>query len=202
MADTEVPTQLRSFISFALASKPTVTIHRHCDDEALPGESVQFTFEQSRSLSSAEVSSLEAMMKKYEPLRELLQAAESPAHAKGFEIETCSPVVEFQPGVSYHIVNVDKAQVDTAREMARRVERTYKLHHAGDHSGARTAYNELHQYLQRQRTALVGGFKDVPTITKAVGMHGVANNRALARARADSDCGGLVIFVIIEIFIG
>jgi hypothetical protein len=107
-------------------------------------------------------------------------------------------MVTFQPDVDYHMIKVNSNQLAVAKQVARLVKHTHDLHTAGDRAGASAAYDELQTFLGRQREELIGDFRNVSQITDAVGMHGVGRG---GNPRADGDCGGAVIFVIIEIFI-
>jgi hypothetical protein len=197
MTESEIGKQVRSFVSCALAMKPSVTLHRHCANEALSDTAVQLKFSDTATLSQSEVASLELMMRKYEPIKPFLHITDSAEDAKVFNIATCQPMVEFQPNVDYQIVKFTSAQFQVAKEVARRVDHTYKLHVAKDVAGAKAAYDQLHDYLQRQRAELIGDLKHVHNITDAVGLRGVGRN-----VNPDLECGGMVIFIIIEIFIG
>ena len=200
MNTNEIGKQVRSFVSFALAVKPSIMAQRHCANEALPGSAIEFKLSDKGTLSKSEVSSLESMIKKYEPIKEYLHICDSPEDESGFNIATCSPTVTFQPDVEYQILKLNSEQLKVAKEVARRVDHTYKLHIAKDHAGAKEAHKNLHHYLEQQRAELIGDFKNVHKITEVVGMHGVGKSVDLMR-RADFDCGGAVIFVIIEIFV-
>jgi hypothetical protein len=197
MAEGQLAKNVRSFVSFALAQKPSVSIRESCPTEgsgAIPNNSIEITFDPKKKLSEREVSSLDSLLKKYESIKGSLR----PKHARvDLDIKTCSPTLTFQADVNYQLLNVNSEQLEIAREVADRVERTHELHTGGKHEAARSEYDDLQKYLARQRSTLLGDFKNVNDFSAVVGSHGVDR-----RARADSDCGGLVIFIVIEIFIG
>jgi len=198
MIESELPKQVRSFVSFALATKPSIVLQRHCKNEPLADTALEVRLHGKKALSHSEVSSLESLIKRYEPIKKYLYISDSPEDQAGFKISTCCPIVEFKPGVEYHIVKLDAEQLNIAKEVAHHVDRTYALHAAGDRGDARKSYDTLQDYLNRQREKLIGDFRNVQQFTEVIGMHGVGQN---GNPRADGDCGGAVIFVIIEIFV-
>jgi len=198
MTPSQVGKQVRSFVSFALAMKPLVTIQRRCPGDTLSDTAVTFKIDDTTKLSEQKVSSLETLIRKYEPIKHFLTVSSTPEEAAGLNVLTCSPKVDFQPDVDYRLIKLNEEQIEVAKEVARLVERTHGLHTSGDNSGAKTAYKDLETYLAKKRADLIGDFKDVGQITQAVGMHGLGQ---AGNPRADGDCGGAVIFVIIEIFV-
>jgi hypothetical protein len=196
MAEKELAKEVRSFVSFALAQKPTVSISETCPTEgsaAIPNNAIEISFDPKKGLSEREVSSIDSLMKKYESIKGSLRSREARSQ---LDIKTCSPGLTFQADVHYQLLSLNSEQLDVAREVADRVERTHELHTGGKHDAARKEYDDLQKYLTKQRSALLGDLKNVHDFSKVVGSHGVDR-----RARADSDCGGAVIFVIIEIFV-
>src|SRR5262249_4222509 len=82
------------------------------------------TFDPKKKLSEREVSSLDLLLKKYESIKGSLR----PKHARAtLDIKTCSPNLTFQADVHYQLLNVNSEQLEIAREVADRVERTHEL---------------------------------------------------------------------------
>jgi len=197
MAKNQLAKDVRSFVSFALAQTPSVTIAETCrteGDGAIPNNSIEIKFNPRKKLSDREVSSLHSLLKKYESIKDSLRSKKG---REQLDIKTCTPITTFQANVNYQLLNVSSKQLAIAKEVADRVERTHKLYTAQKHDQAKKEYDGLQKYLAKQRSALLGEFKQVNDFSNVIGSYGVDR-----RARASSDCGGLVIFIIIEIFIG
>jgi hypothetical protein len=187
MADT-VSQDLRSFVTFALAMKPALTMHRKPDTH---GPNLTLTISADDRLSETEIASLEPLMAKYKPLKSYLDAIVN----SGESITTCRPTSNFEPNVHYRLIRITGEQYRIAKEVATRLDRIHAAQEAKDPSGAKREYDSFHQYLVQQRAALVGDFQGVQ-FTNAVASYGVGS------VLADDDCSGLVIFIVVEIFIG
>lgn len=200
MAQQQASRDLGSFVSFALAQKPQITLQRHCKNDPVRGVPIRIDFEgQREGLKQSQVDTLEALLKRYEPLRDLLLI--DPAHVDdkaGFNIETCEPRVEFKPGVQYELIKISGRQAALAKKVADLAEKAHASHAAGDHAAAKAGYAELERLLVSERETLVGDLGKLDRIKNIVGLHGVGQN---GNPAADGDCGGMVIFVIIEIFV-
>jgi len=88
MADT-VSQDLRSFVTFALAMKPALTMHRKPDTH---GPNLTLTISADDRLSETEIASLEPLMAKYKPLKSYLDAIVN----SGESITTCRPTSNFE----------------------------------------------------------------------------------------------------------
>jgi hypothetical protein len=181
---------VRSFVTFALAMKPDVVIHRRADDD---GPRMTLTISAEEAEEEAKIASLEPIMEKYRPLRSYLNALIDSDET----IATTKPTTNFQPGLDYRLFRISEAQFQVAKELALRLDRIHVLHDTEYVAEASREYDGLHEYLTGQRQALIGEFKGV-TFSNAVATYG---SDRLAAA-ADDDCSGLVIFIVIEIFIG
>lgn len=191
MTDTQaISDDVRSFVSFALAMKPGVVMHRKADDD---GPRLSLTISAEEVDAEAKIASLEPIMEKYRPLRSYLNAMMDSKET----VSTCNPTTNFTPGVGYRLVRISQGQFEVAKELATRLDRIHVLHGAGYSNEASKEYDGLHEYLAQQRQALIGDFKGIG-FSDAVATYG-ADRLAAA---ADEDCSGLVIFIVIEIFIG
>jgi len=193
--------QVRSFVSFALAMKPLVTINRPSAGDALSDTSVTLKFDHTvnlydAKLSEAKTTSLETLLQKYEPIKEFLQIAHSPTDVAGFNVSTSSPIVNFQPNVRYHVVQINGDQLEIAKEVARRAELVYNSHSAGDHTNAKAQFDDLQTYVSQKRDELIGDFKAAGRINDVVGQRGVGQ-----AGQPEAIEGGAVVFVIIEIYV-
>ena len=198
MPDQQLSKDLSSFVAFALAIKPETVLHRHCDKDPLRGNSVKIAFRDRGALRNGEADTLEALLKRYEPLAATLAIGNHPDDKPGFEIETCAPRLEFHPGVKYELVSINAGQLSLAKRVAQIAEACRDAHHAGRNGEARASYDELIRLIEAQRQVLVGDFANIDRVANVVGIHGVGQN---GNPAADGDCGGAVIFVIIEIFV-
>lgn len=195
MAENEVGKQVRSFVSFALAMRPSVTLDSAHAGDTPSDMSVKFTLDDSNKLSLSKLASLESLLEKYEPLKEFLRST-SREHTQSDLL--ASPTVTFQPGVNYQIINLTSEQVAVATKVAQLIERTHYLHTAADHAGAALAYDDLQRYVEQKRDKLIGEFKNIGRITDGIGMHGVGRS---GDPGADVQDAGEVIFVLAAIFI-
>jgi len=182
--------QLRSFVTFALAMKPAVIMHRKADER---GPDLTLKISTSDQLQEAEIASLEPLMAKYQPLKSVLDAIMNTDES----VATCRPTTNFEPMVHHRLIRIPEQQFRIAKEVATRLSRINASYVANDLSTAKQEYDEFHNYLTKQRAALVGEFQGIQ-FSDAVASYG--GGRDLARA--DDDCSGLVIFIVIEIFIG
>lgn len=193
---------VRSFISFALAMKPAVVVNRRADaggpSMTLTLSPVEATTEEANA--RAGIAGLEPLMEKYRPLRPYLvgitEADGGAVTDSGNVVATCEPTTYFKPGVEYRLVRIPAEQYSAARELATRLDRIHVLDEANYTAEAVKEYDALQEYLKQQRETLVGEFKGI-TFNDPVPAYG-----ADRLAAADNDCGGLVIFIVIEIFIG
>lgn len=192
---------VRSFITFALAMKPTVVVNRRAD---AGGPSMTLTLSPTpaaagKGAARAGLAELEPLMEKYRPLRPYLvgitEADGGAVTDPGAVVATCEPTTYFKPGVDYRLVRIPAEQYRAARELATRLDRIHVLDEANYTAEAVKEYEALQEYLKERRTTLVGEFEDI-TFTDPVPAYG-----ADRLAAADNDCGGLVIFIVIEIFI-
>jgi hypothetical protein len=181
--------ELRSFVTFALALKPALTMHRKADTG---GPNLTLTISASDQPGEAEIASLEPLMARYKPLKSYLDAILNSNES----VATCQPTSNFEPNVHYRLVRISGEQYRIAKEVATRLDRIHGAQEAKDSAVAKKEYDSFHEYLGQQRAALVGEFKGIQ-LTKAVASYGVGRG-----AVYDDDCSGLVIFVVIEIFIG
>jgi hypothetical protein len=182
--------ELRSFVTFALAMKPALTLHRKADDR---GPDLTLTISSNEQQREAEIASLEPLMAKYKPLKSFLDAIANTDES----VATCQPTTNFEANVHHRLVRITQDQYRIAKEVASSLNRIYVAQEAKDYGTAKKEYDHFHEYLAKQRSALVGEFRGVQ-FTDAVASYGAGG---MARRRADDDCSGLVIFIIIEIFI-
>jgi hypothetical protein len=188
MAET-LSQELRSFVTFALALKPALTMHRTADDR---GPDLTLTISSNDQLREAEIASLEPLMAKYRPLKSFLDAIMNTDES----VATCRPITNFEPNVHHRLIRITEEQFRISKEVATRLSRINVAHAANDLSVAKKEYDDFHQYLTKQRAALVGEFRGIQ-FTDAVASYGAGRDLR----RADDDCSGLVIFVVIEIFV-
>jgi hypothetical protein len=190
-------TDIRSFISLALAmEQPKITISASCADEGLfLGKSVDVEFEPEKALSKKQFSSIDQLIKKYESIKGYIDIGHPQEKLKA---DNCSPIVTFKPSTKYEIIEVSSEQLSLAKEVAQRVVKVHGLHTSGDQKAAKSEYEELQSYVSSKRDTFLGQFRNIRSLNEAVGMRGVGTNGA---PRADADCTGAVIFVIIEIFV-
>ena len=188
---------LGSFVSFALAVKPEVIMHRHCEKDPLRGGSVKLAFGK-KALQKNQVDTLESLMKRFEPLKAYLAITDHPDDKRGFDIKTCAPRGEFQPNTEYALISIYEKQLSIAKRIAQMAEKTHASYQAGRHDEAKSNFAELQRTIEAERRALVGDFAKIDRVSGIVGLHGVGQN---GNPAADWDCGGAVIFVIIEIFV-
>jgi hypothetical protein len=184
----DLSSELRSFVTFALAMKPALTIHRKADTH---GPNLTLTISTNDKLSETELASLEPLMAKYKPLKSYLDAVRNSDES----ITSCKPTSNFDPNVHYRLIRITGEQYRITKEVAGRLDRIHVAHAANDLNTAKKEYDSFHQFLTQQRGALVGDFKGIE-LTNAVASYGVDRVAAY-----DDDCSGLVIFVVIEIFI-
>jgi hypothetical protein len=187
--DDTISQELRSFVTFALAMKPALTMHRKPDTH---GPNLTLTISTNERSGETEIASLEPLMAKYKPLKSYLDAIRNSDES----VTSCKPTSNFDPNVHYRLIRVTEDQYRVAKEVAARLDRIHAAHEANDLNTARREYDDFHQYLTRQRATLVGEFKGIE-LTNAVASYGIDRLAAY-----DDDCSGLVIFIVIEIFIG
>jgi hypothetical protein len=194
MAET-LSEELRSFVTFALAMKPDVRFQRQPDDRG-PTLTLTISAAEAETDADAEVeakfASLEPIMEKYRPLRPYLQSLIDAKEST----TTCTPITSFRPDVEYRLIRISQGQFEVAKQVASQLDRIQVLREAGYSAQAGGEYDKLHEYLADRRQLLIGDFKGV-RFSDAVATYG-----ADRLAAADDDCSGLVIFVVIEIFIG
>lgn len=193
LADETLSEDLRSFITFALAMKPDVRFQRQ-PDKTGPALTLSISAEERKDDTRIEekLSGLEPLMEKYRPLRPFLHSVIDTEEST----QTCTPITSFKPGVEYRLVQINQAQFDVAKQVAGRLDRIHVLHESGYLKEAEQEYGALDEYLVDQRARLIGDFKNV-RFSDAVATFG-----ADRLAAAEVDCSGLVIFIVIEIFIG
>ena len=179
--------EVRSFVTFALAMKPALTLHRKADTH---GPNLTLTVSVNDQLSEAEIESLEPIMAKYKPLKSYLDAIVN-SHEL---VATCKPTTNFEPNVHYRLIRITEEEYRIAKEVATRLDRIHVEHAAGELDKAKKEYDELHRHLTEQRAALVGEFRGI-RFSNGAASYGVG------RISADEDCSGAVIFVVIEVFI-
>lgn len=197
MATAGSATNVRSFISLALATdEPRITISANCAEEGqFVGKAVDVEFEPDRALSKKQFASIDQLVKKYESIKNYIDIGGSQS---SLQADTCSPIVAFKPGTKYEIVEVSSEQLALAKDVAQRVVKVHSLHTAGDTKGAISEYDALQSFVSTKRSDFLGQFRNIRSLNEAVGVRGIGTNGA---PRADADCTGAVIFVIIEIFI-
>jgi hypothetical protein len=200
-ANTEMDKEVRSFVSFALAMKPTVTFHSNAPGQSLTDTSVTVKFDDTvdlrdTDLTDANTTTLETLLQKYEPIREFLQNAHPLRSVDGFDIMNSFPTVKFQPNVRYQMVQINATQLEIAKEVARLTELTYNSHKAGDQNKAKTQFDDLQSYLSQKRDELVGDFKKAGRISDTIGLHGTGQ-----AGHPEVYDAGMAAFVIIEIII-
>lgn len=188
-------TDIRSFISLALAAEePKVTISASCATEGpMLGKSIEVEFESGRALSTKQFSSIDQLIAKYEKIKDYIDVGQ--AH-EDLRADNCSPIVNFKPNTKYEMIEIDGEQLALAKEVGQRVAKVHALHTSGDKRAATSEFDELQTFLGTKRERFLGQFRNIRTLNEAVGMRGVGANGA---PRADADCTGAVIFVIIEI---
>lgn len=188
MAENMIGNDVKSFVSFALAMKPTVPI---ATDEN--SDVVELQFNTNKKLSEREITSIEDLVAKYEKIKKLLPSGQS---LDTMQLHETKPRVSFEPGTNYQIVSIQAEQLSLAKDIAGRVERIYSASQSGKHDEARDMYDELQSFLDEKRTTFLGDFLNVPEIDAVIGTHAVGRNgdpQALG--------GGAIIFVIIEIYV-
>jgi hypothetical protein len=188
-------TDIRSFISLALAlEQPKTTISASCAEEGpFRGKSIDVEFDQEKALSKKQFSSIDQLVKKYQSIKDCIDLAQP---HEALNAGNCSPIVTFKPSTKYEIIEVSGEQLSLAKGVAQRVVKVHDLHTGGDHRTAKSEYEELQSYVRSKRDTFLGQFRNVRDLNVAVGVRGVGTG-----VRADTDCTGAVIFVIIEIFI-
>jgi hypothetical protein len=170
--------------------KPDLVLHRRADDD---GPRMTLTIASERAQTEAKIASLEPLMEKYRPLRAYLNALSDSIEP----FANTKPTTNFKPGVEYQLIRIPQAQFQVAKELAARLDRIQVLHDAGYVEEASKEYDSLYDYTAKPREELVGEFRGVK-FSNAVATFG-ADRLAL---RADEDCSGVVIFIVIEIFVG
>ena len=188
MVDEALSQDIRSFVTFALAMKPAVTMRRKADTN---GPLMTLTISPSEQQRESEIASLEPLMAKYKPLKSYLDAIIDSDES----VATCRPTTNFEPNVHHRLIRITDQQFKVAKEVAKSLDRIHAAHASNDHQAAKKEYDEFHRYVSKERAALVGEFRGVQ-FSDAVASYGVS------RVAADDDCSGLVIFIVIEIFIG
>jgi hypothetical protein len=184
---SDISQEVRSFVTFALAMKPALVVHRKPDTH---GPDMTLAISVNDGLSKPEIESLEPIMAKYRPMKSYLHAVINSGEA----VSNCKPTTNFEPNVHYRMIRITDGQYRITKEVAARLDRIETTHRGGNLVEAKKEYDEFHQYLSEQRAAMLGEFRGIQ-FNGAVASYGVG------RVNADDDCSGAVIFVIIEIFI-
>lgn len=177
----------RSFIAFALALKPDVTMHSHAEAH---GTEMALTISAAEKISETEIASLEPLITKYKPLKPYLDGVLK----SELSVATSSHTVKFSPNVQYRLIRITEEQFTLAKEVATRLERIHAAHSANNLKAAKTDYDNFHHFLETRRKTLIGEFKGIE-FTNAVASYGVASSGA------DFVATAAVIFVIVEVFV-
>lgn len=194
---TDRSDEVRSFVTFALASKPSLSIHRRTRG-SVPDTTLTIATKRA-SVGSDAYTDIDALLAKYESarpyLKNIVESMES--------IATCTPTVSFEPGVDYALIRISEGQFRLARELASRLEVVREARESGDAEAFRELVESLQSYIAEQRAALVGEFVGTEFSDAEItfGREAVAAYGADRVATADANCSGAVIFVVIEIFL-
>lgn len=184
----EISKELRGFVTFALGMKPVLVMNRTGEE----GADLTLTISAGERVVDEEVASLEPLMARYELLKPALDAIRNTKES----VATCKPTSHFEPNVHYRLIRVTEQQYRIAKEVAARLDRIHAARVEEDDESAQREYDDFHRYLGKERAALIGEFQRVHFSNAEVSF---GANRLAA---ADDDCSGVVIFIIIEVFIG
>ncbi len=180
-----VENDLRSFVTFALALKPSVTFHRKPDSR---GPELSLTFEvKEGGESKPKFHNIEPLMERYRQLKPYLDVIVR----SGEHISNCLPTINFQPNVRYHTIRLTEGEFAIAKETAMHLASIDNAMSSNETTAASAAFNQFQTFLKAKRDHMVGAFKGLQ-LSNPVASFGAG------RVSADGDCTGAVIFVIAE----
>jgi len=192
MTENDASRQIRSFLSLAFAQKPTLTIAGPLDAEGKLDNAIRVSLNTQRTVSEQELRPLEQLMEKYESIKQYLDITSF----EQIQISDPTPTIKFEPNLSYCVLTITPEQLETAKEVARHIERINSSYRANNLEQAKLEYNAYHEFLTEKRTTLLGDFKDVASFDDVVALRGVGGMPDVV------ECPALIGFIIIEIYIG
>ena len=98
--------------------RPSITRRRICAAEGLSDPAIEIHLNDEEANPQSDLSRIQSIKKKFEPLRAYLHFTNSPEDKAGFNILTGAPTVAFQPDVEYHLIKLNSEQLDVAKELA------------------------------------------------------------------------------------
>ena len=179
--------ELRSFVTFALAVKPKVTLHRKPDSR---GPEISLSFSVKNTKVKPRFHGEDALIEKYRQLKPYLDVMVN----SGESIADCAPTINFQPNVKYQTVKLTEGEFEIARQSALHLGEIERARAAKDKAGAAKHFERFDAFIRSKRDELLGAFGDL-AIANPVASFGAG------RVSDDGDCTGQVIFVIAEVII-